>query len=140
MGRSQTRPAASRRNTGNWRNFINLCRRAARPFPAVVLCALLICAATAGPSPGQTYWQHDPATPGDSEDPANWTMGVPVSSGDLAYVDNGGTAVITDGTRTIHTLRVAQSGSGQILQSGGYLVWQRYVESRLALAVLLRQA
>ena len=44
---------------------------------------------------GDTYWQHDPGSPGDWFDPANWTAGVPSSvTYDEAYIENGGTAQV----------------------------------------------
>ena len=39
-----------------------------------------------------TYWQHDPATPGDWFDDANWTSSVPTAA-DNAYIDNGGSGL-----------------------------------------------
>ncbi|MBN2476233.1 MAG: hypothetical protein JXB62_16595 [Pirellulales bacterium] len=50
-----------------------------------------------GPATASTYWQHDPATPGDWLDPGNWTAGVPQADQSLARIDNGGTARIDDG-------------------------------------------
>ena len=43
---------------------------------AIVLAWLL-----AGPAYGvDTYWQHDPNTPGDWHDPNNWTLSLPDTS------------------------------------------------------------
>jgi hypothetical protein len=70
-----------------------------------------------------TYWQHDPATPGDWNDPLNWTVRVPVE-GDFAVIDNGGTAIITgDGAALILTIGYNHEGAshkcGYIVQDAG---------------------
>ncbi len=44
---------------------------------------------------GDTYWQHDPAGPGDWSTSSNWTVGEPTAP-DVAYINNGGTAQITE--------------------------------------------
>lgn len=43
--------------------------------------------------PKSTYWQHDPAEPGEWFDATNWSAGLP-GPGTWTYIDNGGTAVI----------------------------------------------
>ena len=77
--------------------------------------------AMAGPAgAADTWWQHDPASPGDWFDPANWTGGVPTSA-DSAYVDNGGTARIASGAADASDLRVGRypGTSGAVEHSGG---------------------
>jgi len=53
----------------------------------------LTCLVAAAASADVTYWQADPAEPGNWFLAENWTQGVPGST-DWAYVQNGGTAVI----------------------------------------------
>ena len=57
-------------------------------------CAcLLFLVVFASPATAATYWQYDPATPGDWFHLGNWDDGLPTSSVD-AYIDNNGTAQI----------------------------------------------
>jgi len=63
--------------------------------PAVFILVVLAWAIPANAV--NTYWQHDPATPGAWEDPLNWTVGFPWFYPTVAYIDNGGTAQITTG-------------------------------------------
>ncbi len=80
---------------------------------------VLLTAATSAPA-GDTWWQHDPATPGDWFAPANWNNGLP-GSFDYAYIDNGGTAMITSGTARAGYVLLGENGSGRVVQTGGVL-------------------
>ncbi|MGB2819828.1 MAG: hypothetical protein WBF17_02515, partial [Phycisphaerae bacterium] len=88
--------------------------RRASVFLFPVLLAVVWSAALPA-SAGQTYWQHDPCTPGDWFDANNWTAGVP-TAGDWAYVDNGGTAEISYGQAEAYGELVGHSGTGTIRQ------------------------
>ena len=83
----------------------------------LVLGMLLTFAATA--AAGDTYWQHDPATPGDWFDPTNWNAGVPTAS-DGAFVDNGGTAeILSIQAASACVLYAGYSASGSVAQTNG---------------------
>jgi len=64
---------------------------------AILAVTMALASLTGSAGAEDTYWQHDPATPGDWFDPANWTAGVP-AVGDAAYIDNGGAVRIDGGT------------------------------------------
>ncbi|MGE5610440.1 MAG: hypothetical protein ACM359_14405 [Bacillota bacterium] len=71
----------------------------------------------------QTLWQHDPRTPGDWFDPANWSQGVP-SAQSTAVIDNTGTTLIRDSSPTAHILYIGSSTGiygigGCVQQTGG---------------------
>ena len=85
----------------------------------VRLCALGLCiAALVAPALGvDTYWQHDPNAAGDWFVPGNWSAGVP-RSWDKAYVDNGGTAVISGGTSQTNVF-AGYDNAGTVRQTGG---------------------
>ena len=70
--------------------------------------------------PADTYWQHDPATPGDWFDPLNWTESLP-SPNKNAFVDNGGTTLIDTGNAIASSLYLGYTpgSSGAITQNGG---------------------
>ena len=88
------------------------------------------------PAPAQvdTYWQHDPATPGDWFDPLNWSNGVPMFLS-KAYIDNNGTADINAGKALAADLYVGynagQSGSVEFSGSGQWTgaVWMGGISS-----------
>ncbi len=62
----------------------------------VRIVVLTACLVTANVSLAQTNnWQGAPGVPGSWNDPANWSIGVP-AAGDDVYIQNGGTAVITE--------------------------------------------
>jgi hypothetical protein len=111
-----------------------------------VLCFFLAATGVAPVHAVSTYWQHDPTTPGDWFDAANWTNGVPESgSWRYSYVTNGGTARVADGiafggtalylgygateSGTIELLGLGQlsadaeivgyNGTGEVVQTGG---------------------
>lgn len=69
-----------------------------------------------------TYWQHDPATPGDWFEPTNWTDGLPDSS-NFAYVENGGTVEFNAGSADALGLRLGYTSgtAGTLNQAGGTL-------------------
>ena len=69
-------------------------------------------------SADQTYWQHDPNAPGDWFEASNWTDGVPEAS-DSAFVDNGGTALITSGDADPAYECAGFEAAGAIRQTGG---------------------
>jgi len=75
-------------------------------------------ASGAGTAGVATYWQHDPAEPGDWFDPANWTVGVPSHNG-YAHIDNGGTAEIAYGSALAGQINIGTSHAGAVVQSGG---------------------
>ncbi len=101
---------------------------------AIVMMACLALPTTARAD--VTYWQHDPATPGDWFDQANWDNGVPVS-GDYAYINNGGEALINEADPAVESvyyigddwvyyikelcLGFAASDSGTVTQNEGYI-------------------
>ena len=59
----------------------------------VGLCIALTAIGAAPAGALETFWQHDPATPGDWFEASNWTEGVPGLQ-DYAYINNGGEAQI----------------------------------------------
>ena len=69
-----------------------------------------------------TYWQHDPATPGEWSNDANWT-GVEPTSSDGALINNGGTAEITQLGEYCSTLIVGNSSNeaGTVEMASGSL-------------------
>ena len=83
-------------------------------------CALLIAAAPLPLAADDTYWQHDPATPGDWFDVANWNPGLP-DEDVKAYIDNGGTAEIASGEPRALDLYVGYDAEGHLEQTGGSL-------------------
>jgi len=85
-------------------------------------CALLIAATPLPLAADDTRWQHDPATPGDWFDEANWTKGLPDPQ-DYTKIENGGTAEFTAGDAEIRNLYVAANAGtvGHLVQSGGWL-------------------
>ncbi len=76
----------------------------------------------------ETWWQHDPATPGDWFDETNWSAGVP-SLEDSAYVHNSSIAVIAHGNAlakqisimgsTLCPYSLEQFHASTVLQTGG---------------------
>ena len=66
------------------------------------------------------YWQHDPASPGDWFDWANWTTGWP-GIGDYVHVDNGGTALIADDDAVAYSLVIGTSLTSKVIQNSGRL-------------------
>ncbi|KPK81800.1 MAG: hypothetical protein AMJ81_10310, partial [Phycisphaerae bacterium SM23_33] len=76
----------------------------------LLACLCLGCALTPAWA-GDTWWQHDPATPGDWFKPANWTAGVP-GPADYAYVDNAGTAHIGTGIAAADRLYLGYTSTG----------------------------
>jgi len=82
-----------------------------------VISALFISVTSSAGYALDTYWKHNPATPGAWNDPLNWTDGVPDSS-KRVYVDNGGTAVI-DGDAESGLLGIGITATGRVEQNGG---------------------
>lgn len=86
----------------------------------LVVAAIAVSWSLAGPIfAASTYWQLDPSTAGNWDDPNNWTAGVPGSS-DLAYVDNGGTANMPTSFASASSISVGHTHPGYVHQSGGY--------------------
>ncbi len=83
------------------------------------ICALCACTVPI-PANAQTYWQHEPATPGGWSVPDNWTAGLPTSGVD-AWIDNGGTAIISSGSAASQNLYLGGDWgtTGTVQQSGG---------------------
>ncbi|KPK80581.1 MAG: hypothetical protein AMJ81_11815 [Phycisphaerae bacterium SM23_33] len=79
---------------------------------------LVLLAVSAHPLLGQTWWQHDPAEPGDWFDPANWSAGLPSAAND-GYIDNGGTAVIAADVADPFRCYVGDTGDGAVIHSSG---------------------
>ncbi len=94
-----------------------LARRRRRTFLVVLTVAGIASAACAAED---TYWQHDPDTPGQWDVDGNWTLGIP-GEYDSAYVDNGGTAELTGGQVRIRDLYLGEAGSGTLRQTGARL-------------------
>ena len=80
-----------------------------------LLCALVLTGLAAA---DDTYWQHDPATPGDWFDPANWSVTVPTQNDD-AFLANGGVAHIGSGTATALYLYLDGLPGSTIVQDTG---------------------
>ena len=90
--------------------------RPAKRFLYLVFTAVFACPAGAG----ETYWQHDPNVPGDWFDANNWTAGLPTSHWtSRAYIDNGGTALISSGDAVAGTEYVGYSFAGAVTQTVG---------------------
>jgi len=85
----------------------------------VSVLALGLCLLAATPSADGTTWIHDPATPGDWFDPANWSAGVPTSS-DRARINNGGQAQIAAPNAQVYHLHLGldSTESGTLVLSG----------------------
>lgn len=58
------------------------------------------------------------ATVGDWANSSNWSSGVPTAS-DAAYINNGGTAVISSGNALAEAEYIGNGGPGNIQQTGG---------------------
>ncbi|MBE3070200.1 MAG: hypothetical protein IMZ66_08175 [Planctomycetes bacterium] len=80
--------------------------------------AVLAAAGSASAAHRYTYWQADPAVPGDWFEAAHWTDGVPVP-GVYAMIDNGGAAEILEGAANTIQLRLGEAASGAVRQTGG---------------------
>ncbi|KKL92818.1 hypothetical protein LCGC14_1880900, partial [marine sediment metagenome] len=82
----------------------------------------LIMVAIGGGAAGadDTYWQHDPLTPGDWHDDANWTDGAP-SGGVRTYIDNDGTALISTAGSTARAgnTYIGYNASGAVVHDEG---------------------
>ena len=91
-------------------------------FVMLTCCTIFLATAPLPLAADDTSWQHDPATPGDWFDEANWTNGLPHPQ-DYTKIENGGTAELTAGDAEISNLYVAaNSGTvGHLVQSGGSL-------------------
>ena len=83
----------------------------------IVLAAVFFVALAAPGYAIDTSWSHDPATTGLWDDPLNWDNGVP-TTGDSAYIDNGGTAQIDSGAAA-SALYVGDNSSGTVIQNAG---------------------
>src|SRR5262245_36235923 len=65
-------------------------------------------------------WQLAPPTTGNWFDASNWTSGVPTSSsGQNAFIDNGGTSLISASGANWYWLHVGNNASGKLMQSAG---------------------
>lgn len=87
----------------------------------ILVVAMSAAAAWAANGPYETAWQADPATPSDWFNPANWTFGLPTTTGHpgRAVIDNAGTALISSGYAAAHDLDIGRFGTGAVIQSGG---------------------
>ena len=92
--------------------------RQTRSILCQAVLALLCTCVPAAASADTTEWLLGPAGPGDWFDAGNWTDGMPDPSV-VAVIDDGGTAVVTAGTATGWSLRLAIENSGTMHQSGG---------------------
>ena len=88
-------------------------------FVAAAAVSALVAGAGADPPP-HTCWQHDPATPGDWFEGANWTAGVP-DGDDYADINSGGAAGIASGDAEALELNLGYSAGdlGTVSQTGG---------------------
>ena len=86
-------------------------------YASLVGVALVAVAAGAAMA-GTTCWQSDPTIPGNWSWPHNWTDGVPERD-DVAHINNGGTAMINDGSAVALRLHVGISRSGAVTQGAG---------------------
>jgi len=89
-----------------------------------VVCILLAAAGVAPVHAVSTYWQHDPATPGDWFDPANWSNWMPTAAY-WAYINNGGAAEIRGGSAAVKSLGLGftpgSSGTAELSGTGQFL-------------------
>ncbi len=83
----------------------------------VLIAALCLSCLPLNAATPSTFWQHDSATTGGFSDPANWTAGLPTAD-IFAYVQNGGTAVISVDSAA-RLLTVGQSAIGHVIQQSG---------------------
>ncbi|HUU58393.1 MAG TPA: hypothetical protein VMZ50_02515, partial [Phycisphaerae bacterium] len=84
------------------------------------MCASVLLTWAACGRAGDRYWQCDPSVTGGWFEPTYWLDGVPGSS-DTAYVDNGGTALISDPAQTARASRtyVGYNNVGEIVHDEG---------------------
>ena len=83
----------------------------------LLVAAMLTCVSAAYASPNDTRWI---GTQGDWFDPANWSSGVPSSELYAAWINNGGTAVVSSGSAVADYIELGQpQGVGGMLQTGG---------------------
>jgi hypothetical protein len=86
---------------------------------AVCLAGVVLAAAGGALAhPPPTYWQADPAVPGDWFEAANWTAGVPTPDTE-AHINNSGTAKILDGSATAWRIWLGDTAAGGVYQTGG---------------------
>jgi hypothetical protein len=85
--------------------------------------AWFLSCALRGYAAGPNSWQIPPPTIGNWSTPANWPNGLPTNAiGDVAYIDNGGTAEITQTVTVRDVVLGGQVGqSGNLVQSSGKL-------------------
>ncbi len=93
--------------------------RAVRAWAGVALVAIGTIV-TAAARADDTYWKLSPPAAGDWSAPANWTASVPGASDD-AFIENGGTAVISTGTVHANDVNAGFAGTGSVVHTGGYL-------------------
>lgn len=93
----------------------------------LLLVVLVFALVPSGAVGENTYWQHDPATPGNWFDVANWSLGVPGEL-DRGIIQNGGTAEINSGEAFVYDVYVGKEnkGSGNLVISGGSLTSTSY--------------
>ena len=70
---------------------------------------------------GQTYWVHDPNTPGNWSDANNWSASVPAGNSTTAIIDNGGIAVLNDASCYCGDVFVGDTFDGTLIQNNGAL-------------------
>jgi hypothetical protein len=83
------------------------------------VCLLLAAGLTASARAGTVNWQHPATLEGDWFAPENWSsLALPTVS-DSAYIDNGGTVLISTGSATACYVYAGCNVSGTVCQSGG---------------------
>jgi len=96
---------------------------------ALLATALAVWIFGAGAPPARaddTYWILPPPAEGAWSDPANWSDDAPVLGPILrAYIDNGGTALISTAGEGVWRLWVGDACAGQVRQTDGDL-WVQY--------------
>ena len=90
-------------------------------LPIVFLVAICLLAPLKPARGANTYWQHDPATPGDWFDPLNWSLGAIPTDNDFVYIDNNGTAAVDSGDAPANHMHLGYvtGHSGALTQTGG---------------------
>ncbi len=98
-----------------------------RRFALSLVCIVLLTSAVVPVRGDNTYWQHDPSSPGDWFVPGNWTAGLP-ESGDYACIKNGGTADFASGQAEAKWVGIGygydDDNTGTLTHIGGHLLVQ----------------
>ena len=117
VGGAETARWNPRRKQFGRGGYDSLSRFSALRFFGVAVAAVVLLSPL--PARAQYYWQSLSST-ADWSNAANWSGGLPTSSG-TAYITNGGTANVTQTGEVCNNLVLGGTGGGAVQMSGGSL-------------------